>query len=87
MDKVTLIGIDLGKKSFHAHGQDKAGRKVFCKKLTRKQLLEFFSNFQVSAVVMEACAGSHYMARKLVEFGHQVKLISLQFVIFTRIRF
>ncbi len=80
MDKVTLIGIDLGKKSFHVHGQDKAGRKVFCKKLTRKQLLEFFSNFQVSAVVMEACAGSHYMARKLAEFGHQVKLISLQFV-------
>jgi hypothetical protein len=29
---------------------------------------------------MEACAGSHYMARKLAAFGHQVKLISPQFV-------
>lgn len=26
MDSVTLIGIDLGKHSFHLHGQDKQGR-------------------------------------------------------------
>ena len=29
---------------------------------------------------MEACAGSHHMARKLAAFGHTVKLISPQFV-------
>lgn len=29
---------------------------------------------------MEACAGAHHMARKLASFGHQVKLISPQFV-------
>jgi transposase len=29
---------------------------------------------------MEACAGAHFMARKLATFGHQVKLISPQFV-------
>ncbi len=80
MDKVTLVGIDLGKTSFHVHGQDKVGRMVFCKKLTRRQLLEFFSHFQCTTVVMEACAGAHYMARKLAEFGHHVKLISAQFV-------
>ncbi|BBE09383.1 Transposase [Mycoavidus cysteinexigens] len=32
MDKVALIGIDLGKTSFHLHGQDKAGRMMFRKK-------------------------------------------------------
>ncbi|BBE09005.1 Transposase [Mycoavidus cysteinexigens] len=80
MDKVTLIGIDLGKTSFHLHGQDKAGRMMFRKKVTRKQLLTFFSNFHSITVVMEACAGAHHMARKLKEFGHQVKLISPQFV-------
>ena len=80
MDKVALVGIDLGQTSFHLHGQDKAGRKVFGKKLTRRQLLTFFSKFQTSTVVMEACAGAHHMARKLAEFGHQVKLISPQFV-------
>jgi transposase len=29
---------------------------------------------------MEACAGAHYMARKLATSGHEVKLISPQFV-------
>ncbi|MEO8407404.1 MAG: IS110 family transposase [Oxalobacteraceae bacterium] len=80
MDTVSMVGIDLGKASFHLHGQDKRGRMVFRKKFTRKQLLEFFSNFHGCTVVMEACAGAHHMARKLAEFGHQIKLISPQFV-------
>jgi transposase len=29
---------------------------------------------------MEACAGAHYMPRTLATFGHNVKLISPQFV-------
>lgn len=29
---------------------------------------------------MEACSGSHYLARKLISFSHDVKLISPQFV-------
>ena len=29
MSTVTLIGIDLGKHSFHLHGQDAAGRMMF----------------------------------------------------------
>jgi len=80
MNNVTLVGIDLGKHTFHLHGQDKRGGMVFRKKCTRKQLIEFFSNFPVCTVVMEACAGAHCMARKLSELGHQAKLISPQFV-------
>lgn len=80
MEDVTLIGIDLGKHSFHLHGQDRHGKAVFRKKVSRKQLLEFFATFHACTVVMEACAGSHHMARKLATFGHQVKLISPQFV-------
>jgi transposase len=80
MNNATLAGIDLGKHSFHLHGQDKRGAMVFRKKLTRQQLIEFFSNFPVCTVVMEACAGAHQMARQLAACGHQVKLISPQFV-------
>jgi len=53
---------------------------VFRKKLSRKQLVEFFATFHACTIVMEACAGSHHMARKLAALGHQVKLISPQFV-------
>ena len=80
MQDVTLVGIDLGKHSFHLHGQDRKGKAVFRKKTSRKQLIEFFANFQACTVVMEACAGAHHMALKLASFGHQVKLISPQFV-------
>ncbi|TDF96395.1 transposase, partial [Paraburkholderia guartelaensis] len=74
MDHAMLVGIDLGKHSFHLHGQDRNGKAVFRKKLGRKQLFEFFATYEVCIIVMEACAGSHHMARKLSTFGHQVKL-------------
>jgi len=43
-------------------------------------MVEFLATFQPCAVAMEACAGAHWLARKLLEFGHHVKLISPQFV-------
>jgi transposase len=80
MQDVTLIGIDLGKHSFHVHGQDRHGKALLRKKFSRKQLIEFLANFPACTVVMEACAGAHHMARQLAGFGHEVKLISPQFV-------
>lgn len=80
MQNVTLIGIDLGKHTFHLHGQDRHGKAVFRKKLSRKSMIEFLANFQACTVVMEACAGAHHLTRQLTAFGHQVKLISPQFV-------
>jgi transposase len=80
MDEVTLIGIDLGKHVFHIHGQDAKGHAIFRKKLSRQQLLFFFSDLRAVTVVMEACAGSHWLARKLNAMGHVTKLISPQYV-------
>jgi transposase len=80
MQDVTLIGIDLGKHSFHVHGQDRHGKALLRKKFSRKQLIEFLATFHACTVVMEACAGAHYMARQLAGYGHDVKLISPQFV-------
>jgi transposase len=80
MQDVTLIGIDLGKHSFHVHGQDRHGKALLRKKFSRKQLNEFFATFHACTVVMEACAGAHHMARQLAGYGHNVKLISPQFV-------
>lgn len=80
MSTVTLVGIDLGKHSFHLHGQDKAGREVFRKKTTRRQMMRLLGNLPSCTVVMEACAGSHFLARQLMAFGHEARLISPQFV-------
>ncbi|WP_154388935.1 IS110 family transposase, partial [Yersinia enterocolitica] len=80
MQNISLIGIDLGKHSFHIHCQDKHGNALLRKKFSRKKLTEFLSDCSASTVVMEACAGTHFMALKIQQLGHQIKLISPQFV-------
>lgn len=80
MQNITLIGIDLGKHSFHIHCQDKSGKVLLRKKFTRTKLIEFLAGCASSTVVMEACAGVHFMARRIADLGHEAKLISPQFV-------
>ena len=80
MDTVSLIGVDLGKHCFHLHGQSASGRMVFRKKLSRNQMFTLLGNFPSCTVVMEACAGAHWIARRFQALGHEAKLISPQFV-------
>ncbi|KQJ38682.1 IS110 family transposase, partial [Escherichia coli] len=80
MQNITLIGIDLGKHSFHIHCQDKSGKVLLRKKFTRTKLIEFLAGCASSTVMMEACAGAHFMARRIADLGHEAKLISPQFV-------
>ncbi len=80
MENIALIGIDLGKNSFHIHCQDRHGKAVYRIKYTRPKLIEFLATCPATTIAMEACGGSHFMARKLTELGHIPKLISPQFV-------
>ncbi|WP_230676653.1 IS110 family transposase, partial [Yersinia pseudotuberculosis] len=80
MQNVTLIGIDLGKHSFHVHCQDQSGKALLRKKFTRTKLMEFLASHPSTTFVMEACAGAHFMARRIADLGHEAKLISPQFV-------
>ena len=80
MQNVTLIGIDLGKNSFHIHCQEKHGNPLLRKKFSRTQLTQFLATCQPCIVAMESCTGAHFMARHISQLGHQVKLISPQFV-------
>ncbi|RMV22158.1 Transposase [Pseudomonas savastanoi] len=43
-------------------------------------MMQFFASSQSCVVAMEACAGSHCVARQLAAIGHTPKLISPQFV-------
>ncbi|AOY01367.1 IS110 family transposase [Jeongeupia sp. USM3] len=80
MTSVALLGIDIGKHTFYLHGQDQHGHQVLRKKYSRRQLIDVLANTPVCTVVMESCAGAHWLARKLAESGHQVKLIAPQYV-------
>jgi transposase len=78
--KITTIGIDLAKEVFQIHGVDKHGKTVLRKQLRRNKMTNFFANLEPCLIGMEACGSSHHWARKLAEFGHNVKLMSPQFV-------
>src|SRR6266508_59926 len=78
--KITTVGVDLAKTVFQIHGVDDRGRAVLRKQLKRTEMLSFFANLAPCLIGMEACASAHHWARKLIELGHQVKLMAPQFV-------
>jgi transposase len=80
MKKVTLLGIDIAKEIFQLHGVNESGKAVLKKKLKRAELLTFIVQLEPCLIIMEACGGSHYWAREFKKLGHEVKLISPQYV-------
>ena len=77
---ITTLGIDIAKNFFQLHGVDSNGKAVLKKRLIRAKLLPFIAKLRKCRIVMEACGGANYWARKFSEYGHTVKLISPQFV-------
>ncbi len=80
MEKVSIVGLDIAKNSFHAHGAAEDGSKVFSKALSRGRVLEFFGRIERCTVAMEACAGAHHWSREISKLGHEVRLIAPQYV-------
>jgi transposase len=77
---ITVLGIDLAKSVFQLHGIDKDGKVVIKKQLKRNQMAQFFLNLKPCLIGMEACSSAHHWARKLMSFGHTVKLMPPQYV-------
>jgi transposase len=78
--QIRSVGIDLGKTTFHLVALSAAGKVLFRKKFTQKQLITFTANMQISLIGMEACSGAHFLGWVLRQQGHNVKLIPAQFV-------
>ena len=80
MTKITRIGIDLGKSTFHVYAVDRSGQVVVEKKFTRRALERFMAEQAPCLVGLEACGGAHHWARVLRALGHDARLMSPQFV-------
>jgi transposase len=78
--KITTIGVDLAKNIFQIHGVDAHEKPVVRRTLKRGEMLPYFANLQPCLIGMEACGSAHYWARKLMAYGHTVKLMAPQFV-------
>lgn len=75
MEKVSIIGLDLAKRSFQAHGALAEGGVAFRKKLSREKVLAFFAEQPGCIVAMEACGSAHHWGRAIRDLGHEVRLI------------
>ena len=80
MKQIIRIGMDTSKHIFQLHGVDAAEQPVLRKRLSRKQMVEFFANLPPTVIGMEACGASQYWARELSKLGHEVKLMAPQLV-------
>jgi transposase len=78
--QIIRIGMDTSKHIFQLHGVDAAEQPVLRKKLSRKQMLEFFAELPPTVIGIEACGAAHYWARELRKLGHEVKLMAPQLV-------
>jgi transposase len=78
--EITTIGLDLAKNVYQVHAIDGVGEVVVRKALRRVQVLRFFERLDPCLVGMEACGTSHYWAREISKFGHEVRLMPPAYV-------
>jgi transposase len=79
MTRIVRIGLDTSKNLFQLHGVDEAERPVLRKQVRRAGLIALFRALPPALVGLEACGGSHYWAREIGKFGHEVRLMPPQY--------
>ena len=77
---IETLGIDIAKNVFQLHGVNRNGRAVLRRRVMRDQLLSVLAQIGPCTIVIEACTGAFFWARKFEELGHHVKIISPQYV-------
>jgi transposase len=77
---IAVLGIDWGKNVCSVVGLDDGGRVLVRRRLKRPAVIEFAGQSPGCVVAMEACCGAHHLARQLAAEGHEVRLMSPEYV-------
>jgi transposase len=72
---IAVIGIDIGKNSFHAEGLDERDAIVLGQWWSRGQGEARLANIPPCLIGMEACVGAHRVSRRLKMLGHDARLM------------
>jgi transposase len=78
--QLAVLGIDLGKNKCSIVGLNSAGAVVLRRRLRREGVIEFTTKPKSCVVAIEACCGSHHLGRVLRAQGHEVRLMSPEYV-------
>ena len=77
---IETLGIDIAKNVFQLHGVNRGGRLLLTRRVKRHHLLQVIARIEPCTIAIEACTGAFYWQRKFEELGHQVKIVSPQYV-------
>src|SRR3984885_14980298 len=77
---IHTVGIDIAKTVFHLVALDEKGSVLTKKKFSRSQLLVYTANLNADVIGMEACSGAHFLARTLIDQGHEVRMMPAEYV-------
>src|SRR4029078_4189240 len=75
---IAVIGIDIGKNSFHIVGLDGRGAIVLRQKWSRGQVEARLANMPPCRGL--SCVGPHHLSRKLKGLGHDARLMPAKYV-------
>jgi transposase len=77
---LPVIGVDIGKDTFHLVGFDRSGKRVMRLKIRRLALLQVFEKLPRCVVGMEACLSAHFVSRTLRRLGFEPRIIPAIYV-------
>lgn len=77
---IVILGIDLGKNSCSIVGLDANGAVIVRRRMRRDGVIAFAAKLKPCTMAMEACCGAHHMGRSLAELGHDIRLMSPEYV-------
>jgi transposase len=77
---IVILGVDLGKNSCSVVGVDAIGAVVVRRSMRRQTLIDYVAKQPACVVAMEACCGAHHLGRMFAAHGHEVRLMSPEYV-------
>lgn len=77
---IVILGIDLGKNSCSIVGLGANGAVIVRRRMRRDGVIAFAAKLKPCTMAMEACCGAHHMGRSLAELGHDIRLMSPEYV-------
>jgi transposase len=78
--QIAVLGIDLGKNSCSIVGLDVGGAVVLRRSMRREGVIKLAAKLKPCVVAMEACCGAHHVGPVLRVQGHEVRLMSPEYV-------
>ena len=77
---ISVLGVDIGKNLCSLVGMNASGKVVFRRRAKRETLIALATKLPCCIVAMEACGGAHHLGRIFAARGHEVRLMSPEYV-------